>query len=225
VDAVFIGRERSFNRRFLQMCSHYLVELVACTPASGWEKGQVENQVGVIRERFFKPRIRFASYGEMNGWLLDKCVTYARSHPHPELRDSPVWDVFETERSSLIPYVGMFDGLHAKAASVSKTCLVHFDNNKYSVMAQAVGRPVEIHAYAERITVRQDGQIVADHPRCFGRQQTIYDPWHYVPVLARKLVRCATVHRSRTGCYPEPSAASVTSSDRSRTVIGRWWRS
>jgi hypothetical protein len=160
VDAVFIGRERSFNRRFLQMCSHYLVELVACTPASGWEKGQVENQVGVIRERFFKPRIRFASYGEMNGWLLDKCVTYARSHPHPELRDSPVWDVFETERSSLIPYVGMFDGLHAKAASVSKTCLVHFDNNKYSVMAQAVGRPVEIHAYADRITVRQDGQIV-----------------------------------------------------------------
>ncbi|MGO7259017.1 IS21 family transposase, partial [Rhizobium brockwellii] len=24
------------------------------------------------------------------------------------------------------------------------------------------------------------------HPRCFGRGETIYDPWHYVPVLARK---------------------------------------
>ncbi|MCB4825598.1 IS21 family transposase, partial [Roseicella sp. GB24] len=22
--------------------------------------------------------------------------------------------------------------------------------------------------------------------RCFGRDQTVYDPWHYVPVLARK---------------------------------------
>ena len=53
-------------------------------------------------------------------------------------------------------------------------------------MAQAVGRPVEIHAYAEHITIRQDGQTVANHPRCFARDQTVYDPWHYVPVLARK---------------------------------------
>ena len=43
VDAVFVGKERQFNRRFLAMASHYLFEPVACTPASGWEKGQVEN--------------------------------------------------------------------------------------------------------------------------------------------------------------------------------------
>jgi len=186
VDAVFAGRDRAFNRRFLQMCSHHLVEPTACTPASGWEKGQVENQVGVMRERFFKPRLRFATYVEMNAWLLDRCVAYAKAHPHPERRDSPVWEVFEAERPSLVPHAGAFDGFHAKAASVSKTCLVQFDKNKYSVMAQAVGRPVEVHAYAERIAVRQDGMVVADHARCFGRNQTIYDPWHYVPVLARK---------------------------------------
>ena len=46
VDAVFIGKDRQFNRRFQRMCGHYLVEPTACTPASGWEKGQVENQVG-----------------------------------------------------------------------------------------------------------------------------------------------------------------------------------
>ena len=186
VDAVFVGRERVFNRRFLQMCSHYLVGPVACTPASGWEKGQVENQVGVIRERFFKPRLRFATLSEMNAWLLEQCVTYARERPHPERWDSAVWDVFESERSSLVPYVGKFDGFHARTASVSKTCLVQFDKNKYSVIAHAVGRPVEVHAYADRTVIRQGGQIVADHARRFGREQTIYDPWHYVPVLARK---------------------------------------
>ena len=47
VETIFVGRERAYNRRFLQMCSHYLVDPVACTPASGWEKGQVENQVGL----------------------------------------------------------------------------------------------------------------------------------------------------------------------------------
>jgi transposase len=53
VDTIFAGKDRQYNRRFLQMCSHHLVDPVACTPASGWEKGQVENQVGLVRERFF----------------------------------------------------------------------------------------------------------------------------------------------------------------------------
>jgi hypothetical protein len=63
---------------------------------------------------------------------------------------------------------------------------VRFDNNKYSVAAGAVGRPVEVYAYADRVVIRQDGRIVAEHPRSFGRGETVYDPWHYVPVLARK---------------------------------------
>jgi transposase len=186
VDAVFVGKGRLYNRRFLQMCSHYLVEPVACTPASGWEKGQVENQVGLVRERFFTPRLRFKTLGELNAWLLDKCIAYAKAHRHPELTEQTIWEVFEAERPKLVPYVGRFDGFHAVLATVSKTCLVRFDNNKYSVAASAVGRPVEIHAYADRIVIRQDGRIVAEHRRSFARGATVYDPWHYVPVLARK---------------------------------------
>src|SRR5207244_1795066 len=103
VETVFVGKNRLYNRRFLQMCSHYLVDPVACTPAAG-----------------------------------------------------------------------------------SKTCLVRFENNEYSVAASALGCPVEVHAYADRIVIRQDGRIVGEHPRSFGRGDTTYDPWHYVPVLARK---------------------------------------
>jgi transposase len=186
VETVFIGKDRQFNRRFLRLCGHYLVEPTACTPAAGWEKGQVENQVGLVRERFFTPRLRVASYDELNAWLLDRCVTYARAHQHPELAEHTVWQVFEAERPRLVPIAGPFDGFHAVQASVSKTCQVRFDNNKYSVASRAVGRPVEIQAYADRIVIRQDGVIVAEHARRFGRGETVYDPWHYVPVLARK---------------------------------------
>jgi len=186
VEAIFVGKDRLYNRRFLQLCSHFLVEQVACTPAAGWEKGQVENQVGLIRERFFTPRLRFKTYDELNAWLLDQCVAYAKAHRHPELSAQTIWEVYEVERPQLVPYAGRFDGFHAVPASVSKTCLVRFDNNKYSVSASAVGRPVDVHAYADRIVIRQDGQIVGEHPRSFGRGETIYDPWHYVPVLARK---------------------------------------
>jgi hypothetical protein len=85
-----------------------------------------------------------------------------------------------------VQIVGSFDGFHATQASVSKTCLVRYDNNKYSVASRAVGRPVEIQAYADRIVIRQDGAIVGEHRRRFGRGGMVFDPWHYVPVLARK---------------------------------------
>jgi len=64
VETVFVGKNRLFNRRFAQMCSHYLVEPVACTPASGWEKGQVRPG-RMVRERFFTPRLRFKAYDEL----------------------------------------------------------------------------------------------------------------------------------------------------------------
>jgi len=186
VDTILVGKDRTYNRRFQQMCGHYLVDPVACTPASGWEKGQVENQVGVIRRRFFAPRPKFKSLVELNTWLEDRVLSWAKAHPHPELRDKTVWEVFDEERSSLVPYTGPFDGFHAVPASVSKTCLVRFDKNRYSVDARSVGRPVEVRAYADRIECWQEGKIVGQHLRAFGRDHTIYDPLHYIPVLARK---------------------------------------
>lgn len=74
----------------------------------------------------------------------------------------------------------------ANKVSLSKTCLVRFDNNRYSVDARAVGRPVEIRAYAERIEFWQDGKVVGQHERAFGRSKDVYNPLHYIPVLARK---------------------------------------
>lgn len=46
--------------------SHHLVEPTVCTPAAGWEKGQVENQVGFVRRRLFSPRLKFKSYEELS---------------------------------------------------------------------------------------------------------------------------------------------------------------
>jgi hypothetical protein len=86
VETIFVGKGRLYNRRFMQMCSHYLVDPVACTPASGWEKGQVENQVGLVHGRFFTPRLRFKTLDELNASLLDKCIAYAKAHRHPPRR-------------------------------------------------------------------------------------------------------------------------------------------
>jgi hypothetical protein len=45
---------------------------------------------------------------------------------------------------------------------------------------------VLVRSHAERIVVLFNDTVVADHPRHFRRDQVIYDPWHYLPVLLRK---------------------------------------
>jgi Mu transposase, C-terminal domain len=98
-----------------------------------------------------------AAGGELRGAkrprLLERCVAYAKAHKHPELTDLTIWQAFEAERPQLVQITGPIDGFHATQVSVSKTCLVRFDNHKYSVAARAVGRPVEIQAYADRVVI------------------------------------------------------------------------
>jgi transposase len=187
VAAIFVGRQRTFNRHFQQFCSHHLVEPTACNPGAGWEKGQVENQVRTARNRFFKPTPRFGTLAELNAWLEERCIAWAMTAAHPVQRDRTVMEVFEAEdRPALVALREPFDGFHEVEAAASPTCLVRFDHNRYSVAARAAGRRVQLRASAERIAVFLNGETVAQHPRCFGRHQTIYDPWHYLPVLARK---------------------------------------
>ena len=78
---------------------------------------------------------RGRSYAEINEWLMDRCIEDAKKHPHPTIPGKTVWQVFEEERPFLVAYRGPFDGFHASEVSVSKTCLVRFDNNQYSVAA------------------------------------------------------------------------------------------
>jgi hypothetical protein len=186
VAAVFVGKERVFNRRFLVMADHYMVEPTACSPAAGWEKGQVENQVQTIRGRFFQPRLRFASIEELNGWLEAECLRWASLHPHPEQKELTVAEALGLERPALQPMLAPFDGFHETAHAVTGTCLISFDRNRYSVMAKAARRAVQVRAYADRIVVRLGDEVVAEHARHFGRDRTVYDPWHYLPVLANK---------------------------------------
>ena len=186
VEAIFVGKARRYNGRFLQMCSHHLIEPVACTPASGWEKGQVENQVGNLRDQMFRPKPRVKSLAELNAWLEDQCVAYAKRIRHPEFKDRTIWDVFEDERASLMQLRGPFDGFVEKAVRASTTCLIMADHNRYSVDARAAGRMVLVRSHAERVVVLLGDEVVADHPRHFQRDRIIYDPWHYLPVLTKK---------------------------------------
>src|SRR6202166_1723358 len=100
VETIFTGKDRLFNRRFMVLANHYLFEPVACTPASGWEKGQVENQVGNILEWLFTPLARFASFEALNDWLATRCRELA-ARKHPVTPEHSIAACFVTEHLAL----------------------------------------------------------------------------------------------------------------------------
>ena len=187
VDLIFVGKQRQYNRRFLQMASHYLIDPVACTPAAGWEKGQVENQVGHVREQVFTPRLKCADLTELNALLERRCVQIAQRIAHPEQRERTRWAVFDAqERPALQRLPTPYDGFAEREVRVSSTALIHYDRNRYSVDCRWAGKTVSVRAYAERIVMVAEAQIVGEHRRSFERERTFFDPWHYVPALATK---------------------------------------
>ena len=185
VDAIFVGKERRFNRRFLTLANHYLFEPVACTPESGWEKGQVENQVGNISEWLFTPTPKFSDFAELNAWLAQRCRELAL-RPHPDQRTRTTADLFAEEQPLLMPIKAVFDGYVETMRRVSSLCLINIHRNRYSVPAQWANQVVSVRITADRIRMVANGQVIAEHARRFGRDHLICDPWHYLPVLEKK---------------------------------------
>jgi hypothetical protein len=105
------------------LANHYLFEPVACTPASGWEKGQVENQVGNIREWLFTPLARFASFEALNDWLATRCRELAQ-RKHPVTPEQSIATCFAQEQLALRRITAPFDGYVEHMLRVSSTCLV-----------------------------------------------------------------------------------------------------
>ena len=98
----------------------------------------------------------------------------------------------------------------------SKTCLVRFGNNKYSVAASAVGRPVEVHAYAHRIVIRQDGRIVGEHHPLIRSRGDDLRPLA-LRASACPQARCLAQRRTLQGL-------GATGRDGTRAAQARWRR-
>lgn len=139
VKKILVGKERILNEKFAQMASHYLFEPIACTPASGWEKGQVEKQVGDTRRNFFTPMLKGESYDDINSQLREMCINWSQTRQHPDFKERTIFEVYEEEKPYLIEYRGEFTGYRLHPTVVSSLSLVQYDTNMYSVPCEYVG--------------------------------------------------------------------------------------
>jgi transposase len=179
------GRKRTENRTFVAFRSHYLFESHFCTPAAGWEKGQVEHSVGFSRRNFMVPLPEASSFEELNGLLVERClqdekrrvsrqpltIQQAWEQEHPLLRPLPPfpYDCCEMVTVRLTPY--------SQAT---------FETNRYSVPVSRARREVTLKAYPFQVDIYDKAELLARHPRSYEREQDIFDPLHYLPLLEQR---------------------------------------
>lgn len=188
VKKVLTGKDRLWNLSFEEYLTHQGVRPVACNRASGWEKGRVERKVGVCRDDFFigEKRKGNEDLEAINQQLLNNAIEQARRRSHPEQQDKSIWEVFLEERKALLKHSDGSRTASVQQRSASKTCLVRFDRNHYSVHHSASAKAVDVHAFADHIEIFHHGRQVARHDRVFGRNETVFDYRHYLEVLHHK---------------------------------------
>ena len=63
---------------------------------------------------------------------------------------------------------------------------VTFETNRYSVPAEYRDKQLVLRAFPFRIEILYLDEVIATHPRCFGKEQDVLDPLHYLPLLEQR---------------------------------------
>jgi Transposase and inactivated derivatives len=179
------GAHAAAQDDYKQLAAHYGFEPVFCNPASGHEKGLVENLVGYIRRNVCVPLPKVKNLDELNGKLLEKCVQYLNHHI--ESRPASVGTMLAEDRLCLQALPHYTPDISKKAYPVvSRYATVLFETNLYSVPCRYTGKNTTLKAYPNHIEVWIAGTLVASHDRLFGRREESLDLQHYLPILAQK---------------------------------------
>lgn len=192
VDKIGKGKHRVVNKRFQALASHYLFEPDFCTPAAGWEKGQVERQVRDIRHRIWQSLPPLGTLKELNDYLALHCRQMWKTMKHPEFRQQTIEQVWLQERVSLMPLPPAFDGYIEYFKKVSSTSLVTFERHRYSVPVVWVNQLVQLRVYHNALIIVHENQEIARHSRVISTHdnraepQTVYNWRHYLGVIERK---------------------------------------
>lgn len=173
------GQAPEFNPAYEDFARHYGFRISACNPGRPNEKGRVENAVGYIKGGFLAGREPCAPEA-MAPALADWVGNVANRRLHGTTGRRPC-DLFEAEeRPALRPLpAGAHDCAVVQAGVADSRFRVAVDDNRYSVPSSAASLRVQIQRHSERIVIRTlEGELLADHPRSFGRKQEIADPDH-----------------------------------------------
>ena len=180
------GKDREFNKEFQKLASHYMFSIIACTPSSGWEKGRVERNVALIRNKIFTIKNRFDSIESINSLMMSYILSSSKTDKNPDYEEKTIYEMYEEEKSFLCKQEIDYDGYTQESRIVNSECIVNYDRNKYSVPCKYACKRVDVLVYADKIKFEYNGEVIAEHKRVFGRNIYQFNVDHYLDLAMRK---------------------------------------
>lgn len=185
VKEILGGEERKPTQGFSELQSHYLFDAKFGRPGKGNDKGNVEGLVGYARRNFMVPVPRVSSWEELNQHLLEECQKRRQKIVRGE--SESIAERFKRDREQLLSLpAAPYEACQKHPTRASSQALVRYKTNDYSVPVACAHRPVVVKAYVWEVVIGCGSEMVARHRRSYQREEMIFDPLHYLPLLEQK---------------------------------------
>ena len=172
---------RKRTRVFSEFQSHYLFEDRFGRPG----KGKVEGSVGYVRRNYLVPIPSFESYEALNAYLEERCME--RMEDRLRGHDETIGQRMERDLEALLPLpAAPYEASDKHVSRVSSLSLVRYRTNDYSVPVAYGHRDVLVRGYVNEVVISCGSEVIARHRRSYERDDFVFDPLHYLPLLERK---------------------------------------
>src|SRR6202007_267843 len=171
---------RQRTRVFSELQSHYVFDDRFGRPGKGNDKGKVEGLIGWIRRNLLVPVPRAVTLTGLNEQLLEGC--------RGRLGERVAGQRGKRDRAafhSLPP--APYDACEKKAGRVSSQLLVRYRGTDYSVPTAYGHREVLIRGDVAEVVISCGAEVIARHPRSYERENFVFNPLHYLPLLEQKI--------------------------------------
>lgn len=162
----------TYNPAFLEFARHFGFEIRLCNPAAGNEKGRVERAIRSLRDGVFNTATHIESLKALNS-ALHEWVETKNKTVHRGTLKIPV-DQMGLEKLKPLPQIPWINCSIHPPKRPTKTALVIFDTNRYSVPETCVNTMLSVRSYTDKIAIYDTkGNMVAGHFRSFERNQAV----------------------------------------------------
>ena len=168
--------EVQYNPRFLEFSRYYNLEIRLCNPGAANEKGRVERAIRTLRETFFNTPQKYSSLKALNQ-ALHEWVDHKNHTVHRATEKKPA-DLLPEEKLRPLPEKPWDNISIHPPVKTTKTAMMIFDTNSYSVPDYLVGQSLSIHSTPDMVMIYDGAKRVASHPRSFDRGRQIINPLH-----------------------------------------------
>ena len=179
------GKDRELTDGFARFMLHYRFQAEFCNPASGNEKGNVENKVGYSRRNYLVPVPTIEDFDVFNKQLFELCEKDAEREHYK--RHVPIRELWEEEKQKLL-YLPEYeyDVFRYEIAKLNKYGCAVIETNSYGLSPELAGQTVQVRIYFDRIELYYDNSLLKVYPRSYERDKEVLDWTQYVGTLCKK---------------------------------------